>query len=283
MLPLLVALLLATPAVVADPPADLAHPAGLTDFVLDSHGSGINAVLYTAGGAGPHPTLLLLHGFPGNEQNLDLAQAARRAGWHVLTLHYRGSWGSHGNFSFGHSVEDAQAALDWLRAPANATKFGIDPRRIAIAGHSMGGFVAAQTMAVDSSLSGLAMIDAWNIGRDARTMILPRGRAAALPKIAANMPPLAGTSADTLIDEAVAHADAWDSTALAAALAARPVLIVGAGLRNGRGVENAAVAAAIAKQPGARVTALTMPTDHSFSDRRIALATTLVTWLDTLK
>jgi pimeloyl-ACP methyl ester carboxylesterase len=58
----------------------------------------LNAVIYVAAGKGPHPTLLLLHGFPGNEQNLDLAQAARRAGWNVLTLHYRGSWGSPGPF-----------------------------------------------------------------------------------------------------------------------------------------------------------------------------------------
>ena len=37
----------------------------------------MNAVMYTAQGGGLHPTLLLLHGFPGNEQNLDLAQTSR--------------------------------------------------------------------------------------------------------------------------------------------------------------------------------------------------------------
>lgn len=47
--------------------------------------------MYMAAGAGPHPTVLLLHGLPGNEQNVDLAQSIRRAGWNVLTLHYRGS------------------------------------------------------------------------------------------------------------------------------------------------------------------------------------------------
>ena len=35
--------------------------------------------------------MILFHGLPGNEQNLDLAQAIRRANWNVLTLHYRGS------------------------------------------------------------------------------------------------------------------------------------------------------------------------------------------------
>jgi poly(3-hydroxybutyrate) depolymerase len=87
-------------AVVADPPADRAAPAHMIAFQLPSEGAMLNAVIYVAAGKGPHPTLLLLHGFPGNEQNLDLAQAARRAGWNVLTLHYRGSWGSPGPFPF---------------------------------------------------------------------------------------------------------------------------------------------------------------------------------------
>jgi predicted alpha/beta-fold hydrolase len=37
--------------------------------------------------------VILFHGLPGNVQNLDLAQAIRRANWNVLTLHYRGSLG----------------------------------------------------------------------------------------------------------------------------------------------------------------------------------------------
>ena len=40
----------------------------------------IISVLYTAGGEGTHPTVLLLHGIPGCERNLDLAQAVWRAG-----------------------------------------------------------------------------------------------------------------------------------------------------------------------------------------------------------
>src|SRR3546814_13526648 len=87
----------------------------MSAFTIPSEDGALNAVLYTAAGSGLHPTLLLLHGFPGNEQNLDLAQAARRAGWNVLTLHYRGSWGSPGSFSFTHASEDAWNALQYLQ------------------------------------------------------------------------------------------------------------------------------------------------------------------------
>jgi len=47
--------------------------------------------VYVAAGAGPHPAVVLLHGFPGNEKTLDLAQDVRRAGWNVLYFNYRGA------------------------------------------------------------------------------------------------------------------------------------------------------------------------------------------------
>lgn len=56
------------------------------------------SVLYTAGGRGLHPTVLLLHGIPGCEKNMDLAQYLRRMGFHVLIFHYSGSWGSDGDY-----------------------------------------------------------------------------------------------------------------------------------------------------------------------------------------
>ena len=68
------------PAVISDPAPDSLHPPSSHEVLIPSHGMGMNALFYLAGGAGPHPTMVLLHGFPGNEQNLDLAQAIRRAG-----------------------------------------------------------------------------------------------------------------------------------------------------------------------------------------------------------
>ena len=73
------------------------------------------STLYTAGGDGPHPTVLLLHGIPGCERNFDLAQALRRAGFHVMTFHYSGSGGSDAAYSLKNDVfmlwDTAWAAL----------------------------------------------------------------------------------------------------------------------------------------------------------------------------
>ncbi len=81
-------------AITTDPPPDAAHPAAAASPDILSHGGKMYAQLYTAAGAGLHPTLLMLHGFPGNEKNLEVAQAVRRAGWNVLVPFYRGAWGS---------------------------------------------------------------------------------------------------------------------------------------------------------------------------------------------
>ena len=76
----------------------------------------VNGLAYIAAGAGAHPTVVLFHGFPGIEKNLDLAHAIRRAGWNVVTLNYRGSWGSPGTYSFKGNLEDAREKVRALIA-----------------------------------------------------------------------------------------------------------------------------------------------------------------------
>ena len=62
------------------PGFDAAHPPALQEVHFDSHGDRLNGIVYVANGPGPHPTVILLHGFPGNERNLDLAQSMRADG-----------------------------------------------------------------------------------------------------------------------------------------------------------------------------------------------------------
>ncbi|MGC1423053.1 MAG: alpha/beta hydrolase, partial [Terracidiphilus sp.] len=128
-------------AIYTDPPMDPSHPAEMVVLHIPSHGVLINGLAYTPSGAGLHPTIVICHGLPGNEKNLDLAQAVRRAGWNAVTFNYRGSWGSPGSYSFAQNLEDADAVLAYLRVPKNAAQLQIDTKRIVLAGHSMGGWV----------------------------------------------------------------------------------------------------------------------------------------------
>ncbi len=50
-------------ALTQDPPADKAYPAAMQSFQIPSHDGKLDALMYIAAGSGPHPTVVLLHGF----------------------------------------------------------------------------------------------------------------------------------------------------------------------------------------------------------------------------
>ncbi|HTV96768.1 MAG TPA: alpha/beta fold hydrolase [Steroidobacteraceae bacterium] len=259
-----------------DPPADAAHPAAMTVLHIPSGGVHINGLLYSPAGAGPHPTLVICHGLPGNEKNLDLAQAVRRAGWNAVTFNYRGSWGSPGVFRFGQNVNDAQAVLGYLRDPGNATALGVDAKRLAIAGHSMGGWVTALTAARDHGLVGAVLISAADMGRLGG---MPHDKLVAL--MADNMEALAGVTAESMANEVQIHAKQFRMQNAAAGLAKIPLLVLTAD--DGLAPHAASLVEAIRADGGTQVTTYHVATDHGWSDHRIALESMVITWLGGLK
>jgi pimeloyl-ACP methyl ester carboxylesterase len=259
-------------AVYADPPVDTSHPAKMTVLHIPSHGVEINGLMYSPPGAGAHPTVVICHGLPGNEKNLDLAQAVRRAGWNAVTFNYRGSWGSPGSFRFAQTLEDATAVLGYLRTSANAASLGIDVKRIAILGHSMGGWIAAHTAAHDPALMGAVLISMGDMGRLAE---MPRAELVA--SMADDMETLAGVTAESMADEIQQHAQQFRSERDAEGLMRVPLLVLTSD--DGLADHGDALVRAIRAKGGAHVTTLHVATDHSWSDHRIALESEVISWL----
>lgn len=268
-------------AVVADPPRDASYPANNKQLLISSHGSEMNALILLASGDGPKPTLLLLHGLPGNERNFDLAQAIRRAGWNVLTFTYRGAWGSQGEFSIANAVEDARVALAFLHSQEAAQNYRVDRTRIVVSGHSMGGFAAAMIGAADEELAGVVLIDAWNVGTASEQIATTgaAGRAAFIAEMYDLGRALQGATADSLADEVITSSG-WNLLSKSSGLASKPLLTVYA--TEGLAAENRALSEAVRRQSGSRVQAIEIDSDHSFADRRIALAAAVVRWLEAL-
>jgi dipeptidyl aminopeptidase/acylaminoacyl peptidase len=263
-------------AIISDPAPDKDNPAGVEAPDIQSHGSRLNAVFFLASGTGPHPTVLLLHGFPGNEKNQDLAYTLRRAGWNVLFPNYRGSWGSSGSFSFANALEDAQSAVDFLRDPGNVKKYRIDPKRIVLIGHSMGGFMAAYTAAHDPGVFALCMMAAWNIGPTILRSA-DNGRADSYKN---SSPRLAGTTPEGLMAETKANAVKWNYVDYAELLKTRPVLVLEPKDRNRD--DSHAMVEALRKAGNLQVVEKYIETDHSFSDHRIALQVAILEWLQSV-
>jgi len=273
-------------AITTDPAPDKANPAAMQSFQLPSHGALLNAIVYVAAGPGPHPIVILLHGFPGNEKNLDLAQTIRRAGWDVLFFNYRGSWGSPGTFSFTHSIEDTQSAIAYLRDPANAAKLRSDPKYIVLIGHSMGGMIAANVAAGDPEIRGVGLISAANMAGRLLPAVQANKQEEALPRVtkglaAEGLAPLAGCTPESLARELLANAAKWNLPDLAPKLSARPILVVTSD--DGLADASDALVANLKKIGDTEVNAVHIPTDHGYSDHRIALQQTVLEGLDYLQ
>ncbi|RIL01916.1 MAG: alpha/beta hydrolase [Proteobacteria bacterium] len=271
--------------VVEDPPAiDAAQPPSLAELVVPSAGAAMNAIVYAPGGAGPHPIAILLHGYPGNERNGDLAQALRRAGWAVLFFHYRGAWGSGGAFSFANALGDVGAALAFVRGIDFGQRFRADAGHVALVGHSMGGFLALAAAAQDQTVGCAVSLAGANLGLFGRAARDPAQRAELAQAFGQQWSaPLRGVPERAPLDELAANADAFDLVRRAPALASRPVLLV-AGARDPvtpPDLHHEPLAAALAAAGAERAESLVLDADHAFSSQRIALARAVIEWLDT--
>ena len=140
---------------------DNSSPAGFIELAIPSGKSIMQGFIYKANGAQKHPTLLLLHGFPGNERNLDLAQAVRAHGWNVIYFNYRGSWGSQGQFSFKNCVKDVVNLVGFCKKYQDSLQ--IDTSNIVLFGHSMGGWVCLKALQELPSVKKGFALSTWNI------------------------------------------------------------------------------------------------------------------------
>jgi putative redox protein len=127
--------------------------------------------------AGPHPALVLCHGFPAGPGGAltsaqtypDLADhLSAETGWTVVAFNFRGTGGSEGNFSLLGWVDDVRAVVDYT----------VDLPRgggVWVAGSSAGGAVALYEAADDDRIGGVATLAApaefENWASDARAFL----------------------------------------------------------------------------------------------------------------
>lgn len=261
-------------AVIADPATDRAHPPQFSLIRYSTGGVDVPARFFVAAGAGAHPTVLLLHGFPGAELNLDLARAIQRAGWNVMAIHYRGVWGAPGQFSFSHTIEDARAALAWLRDPARAPQ--VDASRLVVLGHSMGGFDTVM-IGDDVRVAGFVTISAADLATLMGALNTPEAREAGRAEWAEDIS-FTNMTYDDMVAEAAANQTAWNWSGHASHMAGRPALVIDSD--DGLEKDGDAIVTAILAAGGPAPTRVKMATDHSYNDHRVALSAAVVGWLE---
>jgi pimeloyl-ACP methyl ester carboxylesterase len=245
-------------------------PAGFRELQIPSHGSLMQGFMYKANGAKPHPTLLLLHGFPGNERNLDLAQAVRSHGWNVIYFNYRGSWGSQGEFSFKNCVEDVKSVVEWCRQ--NAIKMEIDPKQIALFGHSMGGFVCLKALQEIPGIKKGFALSAWDIYADVTSQ--SPAQLAGSEKEADDYFVLNKKSGKALFAAVTADPGFHNLKNAAAALSNRQVIMIDEHTKNEK------LANTLKATNRSFFVYEVWRTDHSFTNKRASLIKRVITFLD---
>lgn len=78
------------------------------------------------------------------------------AGYAVVYFSYRGVWGSRGEYCFTHLLEDTEVVAEYIREKAE--KYRVDPNKMYLFGHSMGGFAALNSIARDLKVSGAILM-----------------------------------------------------------------------------------------------------------------------------
>ena len=143
---------------------DKDYPAGIIELQVPIPSTDIKiyGFEYTANGQGPHPTLIMLHGNPGNERNLDIAQNLRKGGYNVVYFDFRGSWGSKGEFTFENNIADTKALINYLSDPSRVEELRIDTNKIALFGHNTGGAIALMAGLEDRRIKGVASLSLFN-------------------------------------------------------------------------------------------------------------------------
>lgn len=238
---------------------------GVEGFIAESEGYQLLGTLYTPPKDGKKPAALVLHGLPGFEKNYDIAMALRDRGCFALIFHYRGCWGSKGRYSFLGIPDDVRAALTAL-----LRRQDVDPERVWVVGHSMGGFAALASSALDQRIKATISIAAPG---DFKTMPPPdETRLTGVVKF------LSGVTVKGVVRQWRALGEKYNPVDLVDEISPRPILVI-------QGEQDAVVPAVQAqeiyrhaKQP--KELYMIKGADHVFTKNRRELVEKVCGWAE---
>ena len=254
-----------------------------------SGGSAVHATIWIAQGEAPKGCVVLSPQVFGGDRLESLIIPLMASGIHVITFHPRGMWDGKHTYSFPSAIEDVHAAVDFVRTseterrrtPGGRT-YRIDPDRIAVLGLSGGGGnVGWAACAENPHLKfGIAVAPGnFELHRTEEAQVAGAESRAALTQATAgriDMTAMLGRMTP-------AEFDRISLIKLAPAMLSKTLLLVGGSRDEVAPVEKAhkPIARAFREAGSTRFSDVILEADHSFLQKRIALARLVISWLKT--
>jgi pimeloyl-ACP methyl ester carboxylesterase len=248
-------------------------PAGFSELFIPTNNALLAGFLYRANGNGKHPTVLMLHGFPGNERNLDLAQVIRSHGWNVIYFDYRGSWGSQGKFSFNNCVDDVVNVVAFCKKYQDSLK--IDPSKIVLFGHSMGGWVCLKSLQRLPEIKKGFALSTWDIPHQFKRVLNEKEITALSRDLEVNSKYFVlNTTPKELFAPVFKQPESYNLANDANALGNQEIIMLDEDPRNKQ------IAESLKSANKAYFDYQIWETDHSFTNKRVSLMNKVLAFLD---
>jgi hypothetical protein len=258
------------------------YPASMVPVKIYSAGYKLLGTFFLAEGKVPHPNIILLQGFPGNENNFDIAHAMRRAGWNILVFNYRGLWGSEGKFSWNNSLEDVHAAIEFILTNDSINDLRIDTKKIVLAGYSFGGFAALKTCIEYSEIQNAASFAGFNFGHFAKIISANNELYNLSLERLQGSAEIFNISPEKLLHEMITCSDNFNLNYFADELAEKNLLIIRSKFDTLAPAEfhHLPFIQALRNSNAKNLIDITIDSGHSFSDSRIKLSRILLNWMN---
>lgn len=253
---------------------------------LVSNGNKLNAVFYATNDK-YSPTLVLVHGFPGNNQSpLGLADKLNAAGIKILVFNYQGSFSSEGFFNNRNSIHDIVVALNFLKLEKTIHQFEIDTSKIVLCGYSAGGGFALTAALHNPEIKKIITIGGSDNSVYIRKMKADTGyRDIFEQNVSRAFSPNGPIKGDAEFlhrfnDSLIANVDYYDPVKNAEKLRDREILFIAGSLDNTSPIdENCLPLYNQLKQlKSEKVDIKVFDTDHSFSNVKDDLIKVIVDW-----
>jgi len=252
---------------------------------FESKGANIHAIFYQASGVEPLPTVILCHGFTGNNTDvLGLGERLMKEGINALAFNYRGTWGSEGMFTIANSLEDVISAIRYVESSSTAREFNVDPSSITVIGWSYGGGMALLGSLNEPTVTRVVYIAGGNLSEVGRMMKQSNEFKQAILKMVdqgISDSGFRGSKAEELFAEVFADMDKYDLVKNAEALSYKDILIIGGWQDQENTIEHHILPLfrALQRHGAKQVQIEIFDTDHSFTNASNKLADRIVSWL----